>query len=503
MQREDIQSTSIVMLGLAAATLTGFFRQVILAFQLGSSRTADIYLIAFTLPEFVFVALPIVLIPAFLPPFIACRKQAGEATAIKMGMWVTGALVLLLSLFTLVVGLGAPVYMPWLAHGFNAVERARAIQAGRMMLPAIDLMGLAIIGGAILQAYRRFGRPAFTTSAYNITFIAALLALPVIPLEARAAWGVTLGAVAAFVLQWPVWHSFLSPLSVDANDRKKIDFHSTWMWTERVLRLAGPLGLGYTVHHFILLFDRAMATTLGVGSVAALDYALRLAQFVGQLGGLAVSTVLFPNLIEHLESKNLAGARRSLADALYLVWMITLPACLGLIVLRTPLVRVLFEHGAFDQGDTIMVSQVLAFYALAVLADAVCQPLWRVIYAQHRVWTVLKVNGMQTGIRVLGNLVLIQSFGYNGIAISAIVGLSVQAFVLGYLVFRQPGFRIFAIERKKIVYVTIVSIFCAGLTYIAYILLNGYNSVLTLLISGMVGTIIYILTLLSSKYLKR
>ena len=65
--------------------------------------------------------------------------------------------------------------------------------------------------------------------------------------------------------------------------------------------------------------------------------------------------------------------------------------------------RVLFEHGAFDQDDTTMVSAVIVWYAIAVLADALCQPLWRVIYAQRRVWTVLAVNGLQTGVRLFSN----------------------------------------------------------------------------------------------------
>jgi putative peptidoglycan lipid II flippase len=201
---------------------------------------------------------------------------------------------------TFAVGLGAPVYMPWLGQGFDSVERARAIQASQRMLPAINLMGLAIMGGAVLQAYRRFAIPAFTTAAYNLTFIVVLLASPLMPLENRAAWGVTLGAAVALALQWPVWQRFFSPLRSETGDRLKTGFAAPWLWLEQIARLAGPLGIGYAVHHLILFVDRSMATTLGAGSVAALDYAYRLAQVVGQLGGLAVSTVLFPSLIEQI-----------------------------------------------------------------------------------------------------------------------------------------------------------------------------------------------------------
>jgi hypothetical protein len=84
-QRDDYRATLIVMFGLAAANLTGFLRQAAIAHQLGAGRAADIYLVAFAVPEFIFVALPIVLSPAFIPLFADCRLQAGEASAWRFG----------------------------------------------------------------------------------------------------------------------------------------------------------------------------------------------------------------------------------------------------------------------------------------------------------------------------------------------------------------------------------------------------------------------------------
>ena len=503
MRRKDFRSTLVVMSGLAFATQTGFVRQIVIADQFGAGRAADIFLVAFALPEFFFIALPIVLTPAFLPPFIACRQKAGEATAIQMGRWTTVALFMLLSMFTVVIGLSAPAIMDWLSPGFDLTERARAVQSSRLRLPAIDFMGLAILGGAVLQAYHRFARPAFITAAYNLTFVVVLMALPIMLLEDRAAWGVTLGAAAALALQWPVWRIFLSPLPAETNDLGKVIKSSPRPWVKQVAGLAMPLALGYAVHHLILIIDRSMATTLVTGSVAVLDYALRLAQVVGQLGALAVSTVLFPSLVEHIESKNLAGARRSLTDALRLIWMITLPACLGLMVLRTPLVRVLFEHGAFDRGDTQKVSQALALYALAVLADAICQPLWRVIYAQRLVWTVLAVNALQTVVRVLCNIIFIRDYGVNGLALSAIFGLSLQAFILGILVHRQLDFSIRFTGWREVGMVSIISIIAAIIGCLIASTLPANNPLVVLLVSGGAGALFYLSGLICLKILKK
>jgi putative peptidoglycan lipid II flippase len=193
------------------------------------------------------------------------------------------------------------------------------------------------------------------------------------------------------------------------------------------------------VHHLILFVDRAMATQLGSGKAAALNYAYHLALVVGQLSGLAVSTAVFPRLAEQIAKGDTAGARADLSDALRFVWATGLPAACGLIVLRTPIVRVLFERGAFGQAATAAVSGPLRWYALAVLADALCQPLWRVVYAQRRSWTVLGVNALQTGLRWAGNLAFAPLLGYHGLALSAAIGLSVQAALLGWLVKRLLG----------------------------------------------------------------
>ena len=433
MQRDDYRATLIVMFGLAAASLTGFVRQAAVAYQLGAGRAADVYLVAFAVPEFVFIALPIVLSPAFIPLFADCRLRAGETCAWRFGLRVAGALLAVLLLFTAVAGLGAPLYLGWLAPGFSPHERGQAVQATRLMLPAISLMGLATLAGAALQVYRRFARPVLATAVYNLTFVATLLAASLAAPLDRAAWGVTLGAAAALVFQLPLlWRHRPPPQTLEVFR----DFQSL---VGQVARLAGPLAAGYAVHHVILFVDRAMATSLGAGSAAALNYAYHLALVVGQLSGLAVSTALFPRLAEQVASDDTAGARASLSGALRFVWAVGLPATCGLILLRTPIVRLLFEHGAFDQAATAAVSSPLIWYGLAVLADALCQPLWRVVYAQRSAWTVLAVNGLQTGLRLLGNLALTPTLGYNGLALSAALGLSVQAVVLWWLVRRRLG----------------------------------------------------------------
>jgi putative peptidoglycan lipid II flippase len=359
------------------------------------------------------------------------------------------------------------------------------------MLPAIILMGGANLVTAALHVYRRFARPALASAMNNLVFIAVLLGLPQAWAVGRAAWGVTLGAASALLVQLPLLWTFRPHLrDTKVTEGSQGEPHPT---IRDLVRLAGPLTVGYSVHHAILFVDRAMASTLGAGSVATLNYGYRLALVVGQLSGLAVSTAVFPGMAEQADRKDDAGLRASLAGALGLVWAIAAPACAGLVLLRVPVVQVLFERGAFDQEATVAVSGVLRWYAPAVLADALCMPLWRVIYAWRSGRTVLAVNGLQTLIRLTGNLALMPSFGYDGLALSAAIGLSVQLLVLLWIVRRRLGNFLGPAWWRRVLHV----IAATGCALVVAGLLHGRLSatpaLVDLIVSGAAGSLAYLL----------
>jgi len=441
------------MIGLIAANATGFLRQAAIAHTFGAGRATDIYLVAFAVPEFIFIALPIILSAAFIPLFTEQRQRKNEKHAWFFGAQVTSALSILLILLTFLANLAAPLYVRWLAPGFTPSEHIQAVRLSRLMLPSISLMGIASLVGAALQVYQHFARPSFATAVYNLTFIFFLMGIPLVSSLERAGWGVTLGAMAALAIQVPLlWRHH--PISVEnhATEKRKkrtrIKIFSdlsypSWTDNSKALseffQLAGWIAVGYATHHLILFIDRAMATALGAGRAAALNYAYHLALIIGQVSGLAVSTAIFPRLAEQIARGETSNARDSLANALRFVLLIGLPAAGGLIVLRIPIVRILFEHGAFDRASTIAVSIPLGWYVIAVLADAVCQPLWRVVYGLRNSRAVIAINGLQTGLRLVGNLALIPKFGYNGLALSAVLGLCIQALVLKWLVQYRIG----------------------------------------------------------------
>lgn len=141
MRRDDDWATLIVVIGLAAASLTGFVRESTVAHQLGAGRGADIYFVAYAVPEFFFVALPIILTPVYIPLFVGLREQVGDSHAWQFGLWVADVFLAILLVFTAVAVVVAPHYIASLSPGFSAPERAQAVRLTRLRAWAADRSG--------------------------------------------------------------------------------------------------------------------------------------------------------------------------------------------------------------------------------------------------------------------------------------------------------------------------------------------------------------------------
>jgi putative peptidoglycan lipid II flippase len=135
------------------------------------------------------------------------------------------------------------------------------------------------------------------------------------------------------------------------------------------------------------------------------------------------------------------------------------------IILRQSVVQVLLEHGVFTSRDTQAVGLSLAIYTLAVITDALCQPLWRLVYAWRDGRLVLAVNGAQTLIRLAANLILVGVIGYNGLAVSAVIGLSIQLLILMALARRRLGWQISRAGWSRAIRITLAASLAALATF--------------------------------------
>lgn len=419
-------STLIVMAGILAGNLTGFGREIVTAAVLGASREADIYLIAFAIPE-LFIVLTLTIVAPALVPAVVAGARGGDfgRLVFALGFWATALLTALAVLLEFV----APLLLATLFAGLSAEETERVILLTRIMLIGVAFLGVSATAIAALTAERRFAGPALVTAAYNLAFLAVVwLGYPALGLPAFG-WAVVAGAVVGAVVLLAFVRAGRLPL------RPALRHPGV----ARAFRFAAPVALGYALHHLAFFADRAIGSYLPPGELAALNYAFRLAMIVEQAAGIAVATVALPALADQIAGGQIAAARATLAGALRFVALLAWPAMGFLVIYAGPVVNLVYRRGEFDAAAAELTALALVVFAGGLLADTLAQPVWRYFYAVEAGGTVVWVNAGKTVVRVALNLLFVPLIGFLGIALSSTIGLTAQFVLLTYLAARGLG----------------------------------------------------------------
>ncbi|WP_285294214.1 murein biosynthesis integral membrane protein MurJ [Aureimonas altamirensis] len=358
----------------------GFAREMMMASALGVGPVADAFNLAFRFPNLFrrFFAEG-ALNAAFVPLFSRALEEEGEAGARRFATEIFSSLTLVL--FTLTIP--AIVFMPFLvrtiiAPGLNlCIDEAAAAQAlscadrfditvafSRIMFPYLASMSLVAMVSGILNAYRRFFAAAAAPALLNVFLIAVLgwslwTGQTTRTLGFAMSWGVLAAGVAQFVMVAVAMR--MAGFSI-ALQRPR--------WTpglKRLLVLAGPAALIGGITQINLFVGQAVAS-FKPGAVSILTYADRPYQLPLGMVGVAIGVVLLPELSRALKGGRLAEAQHTQNRSLEFALFLTLPAAVALFIIPEPIVRVIYERGAFGPDTTAAVAAVLGIYALGLPA---------------------------------------------------------------------------------------------------------------------------------------
>ncbi len=455
--------------------LTGLARDAVLAAAFGLSTVADAFFIGFLVPN-LFRRLfgEGALTAAFIPNYTELRER-DPLLARRFASLVLTLLTVLLLAITGVAELG----LWWAASAIDPERQGKAALAvhyTRIMLPYMPLICLVALAGGVLQVHKRFGPPAAAPLVLNAVIIAATVlatrgfsasGLP----EERVGTTVALGVLVAGVLQL-AWQ--LVVLHRTAGLTRC--FAGVVPQVRAMLLMMGPMVIGLAVFQINALLDALIAfffappegaapgapvsllgwtfsAPLRNGDVAALQWSQRLYQFPLGVFGIAIATAIFPALSAAAarftgDPPNDGSARPSaspefaaiLRQGLRLTVFIGLPASVGLLLVRVPLARVVYERGAFGLEDALRVSTILAGYATSVWAYSMMHTVTRAFYALKDATTPLKVGLAMVGFNLALNLTLIWPLGAAGLAWSTAASAMLQVAVLVLVIRRRvPG----------------------------------------------------------------
>src|ERR1700760_703188 len=456
-----IRSFLTVSTGTLASRLLGFLRDAMVAALLGAGPVADAFLVAFQLVNVVRRLLSEgALNAALVPAWLSVRDAGGPAAAAAFAGRVLGTVSAALVAASVVIGLIMPLVIGILAPGFVGQAALRfAVDDARLMLPYLAFAGPVTVMMALLNAQGRFALTAFSPLLFNIALIAvmlALLGLRLDAIDAALAIAATVGIAGLFQLLMLALRGggAATPLRISFDGEMRGFFGKA---IPGMIASAGPQWL---------IVAGAIIASSSPSAVSWLYFANRLIELPLGIVGVAMGTVLVPELTRALRGNDHAQMMHAESRALELAVGLALPATLGLITLSTPIVRMLFEHGLFTPDDSDGTARALVWLALGLPAHVLVKALSPAFFARDATATPLWAAIKAIAVVIAAALVLGRLFGASGIAAAIALGAWSNALSLIRRGAATFGFAIDPAARRRLPRITLAALAMGGLLWL-------------------------------------
>jgi len=458
-----IRSFFTVSSGTLASRLLGFARDSMIAALLGTGAVADAFLVAFQLVNVVRRLLSEgALNAALVPAWLRLRDAEGAEAAARFAGRVLGTVSAVLIAVTVLIGLAMPFVIIVLAPGFAGRETLQfAIDDARLMLPYLAFAGPVTVMLALASAQSRFALTAFSPVLFNIALIAVMIVLIVSQRGAAfAALALAATVGAAGFLQLLI---LILRRGDNAATPLRVSFDSEM---RRFLARALP-GMIASAAPQLLIVAGAIIASASPSAVSWLYFANRLIELPLGIVGVAMGTVLIPELTRALQGGDKDIIAHAESRALELAVGLALPATFGLIALSEPIVRLLFEHGAFTPADTAATGQALIWLALGLPAQVLAKAISPAFFARGDTLVPLRATLKAVTVAAVSSVLLGHFFGAAGIAAGVALGAWSNALSLARNGAAGFGFSIDQAARRRLPRIVIAAMIMGGLLWLA------------------------------------
>ena len=438
LRRKLLKSTSLVAAMTMLSRILGFIRDMVVAQIFGADAAFDAFIIAFKIPNFMRrLFAEGAFSQAFVPLLAEFRSKSDKESTQDFVNRIAGTLGLAVLFMVVLSEILAPLIIMVFAPGFvhDPTRYQLSVHMLRITFPYLLLISLVAFAGAILNTCGRFGVPAFTPVLLNVAliiaawFFAPYSSTPIYVL----AWGVLAGGLVQLSIQWPYLKRVgLLPIP-------KLGFRDPGV--RRVMKLMVPALFGVSVAQISLLIDNFFASFLPAGSISWLYYSDRLTYLPLGVIGVAIATVVLPNLARSHNTDSREQFSATLDWALRCVVVIGLPSAVALFILAGPLLSTLFQHGEFNTFDVIMTRKSLMAFSLGLPGFMLIKVLASAFYSRQNIRTPVKIAAVAVGLNLILNLALIHPLAHAGLALSTSIASLFNAVCLLWLLLKQDVYR--------------------------------------------------------------
>ena len=442
--------------------ILGFFRDILIAAFVGAGFIADVFFVAFKLPNFfrrlfaegAFSA-------AFIPIFSSILKKNGKSKALQFGSEVLSLLFFILFLVIIIFEFLMPVVVYFLAPGFaqDPAKLNLLIELSRITFPYLFFISLVSLYTGVLNSFNKFAIGAASPILLNLTFIIFIFCFREI-FETKGhmlSWAVFFAGL--FQLVFLIFGIFKNNLEIFFVKPKFSKY------IKKLFKLIIPGAIGAGVIQINLLIDIILASFLNTGSISYLYYAERINQLPIALIGVALGTVLLPTLSKQISQNEKNKALYTQNRAIEFCLLLAIPASVAIFIIAEPIIGSFFERGEFSATDKVLSAKALQAFAIGVPAYVLVKILTPIFFARQNTVTPVKIAIFCVFINFLFNIILMQFYQHVGIAIATAISSWVNCILLFYILLESNEIVFDKMLKEKFKKTIIVNIIFAILVF--------------------------------------
>lgn len=428
--------------------ILGFGRELALTYIYGATASADAYITAVSIPTVLFASVVTALGTTFIPLFYEVDKIDGRKESIKFSNNVLNILIILSIMISMFGFIFAEQLVKVFAMNFTGEKLITAVSFTRIMIFGLIFIGLSHIMTAWLQINGNFTVPGIIGFPYNILIIIGIIVSSKVNINIMVI-GTLLGMASQFLIQLPfaIKYGYKYKLYINTKDK----------YLKKMLVLIIPVFMGVAVNQVNSIVDRSLASTLGDGFITILNSANRLNGFVLGLFIATIATVIYPTLSRISINNNKDKFVKSVYQSINTVVLLIIPISVGAIVLAEPVVRVVFERGAFNSEATNMTAIALACYSFGMIGFGLREILSKVFYSLQDTKIPMFNGALAMVMNIILNIVFIKFLGHAGLALAT----SISSIICIILLFNSLKKKIGYFGQDKILNTLIKSLIAA------------------------------------------
>jgi len=434
------KSAGVVSIAVMCSRVLGLVREQVFATLFGAGFAYDAFVVAFRIPNLLRDLFGEgALSAAFVTVFSDYEVNRGEKETWQLMSDVLVGIGFLLSLLTILGIIFSGSIVSLIAPDFDTVAGKLALTTllTQVMFPFLIFVSLAAVLMGVLNTKGKFFVPAMASSFFNLGSVAGGLTLALIlprfgePAILGMAIGTLIGGFLQFAGQIP------AVFSLGFRFRPRLAFWGPGL--RRIFTLMVPAVVGLGATQINIFVNTNFAASCAEGSVSWLNYAFRLVQFPLGVFGVALSIAAMPVIAKCAAVQDMAGLKKTYASSLTMAFCLTIPASAGLFFLAEPIIRIIFEHGAFSSLDTTRTAQALSYYVIGLFAYSCVKITVPVFYALNDT----KIPVISSFLAVAANIIFINLtipyLAHRAIALSTSLAMSVNFIFLSIALYRKIG----------------------------------------------------------------